>query len=154
MLWSCILMIVAAFYFEVILRLWEKNGFLYLFILLPFLPILAIFSKTRKMITWENAKKIARENNFLFSFEWVLIFITKTISMVFSVLLGIVNLIIWTIKKDKYTEQSAWRVYWGWISTTWRNITFSRIKADKSLYSVEPYIFIEHDLNARLDISV
>ncbi len=48
MLWSCIFMIVAAFYFDVILRLWEKSGFLYLIILLPILPILAIFPKTRK----------------------------------------------------------------------------------------------------------
>jgi hypothetical protein len=150
MFWSIILMVVAALYFDAILRLWEKNGFIYLIILIPFLPILAIFPKTRALITWENAKKIARENNFLFSFEWIVIFITKTISMIFNILLGLVNLIIWYIKTGKKRETTGWRVYFSWIATTWKNITFSRIKVKKSLYGVEPYFFIDHEVTPRL----
>ncbi|TFG16550.1 MAG: hypothetical protein EU530_11695 [Promethearchaeota archaeon] len=154
MLWACILMVVAAFYFEVILRLWEKSGFLYLIILLPFLPILAIFPKTRAMITWNNAKKIAQENNFVFSFEWIVIFITKTISMVFSFLFGIVDVILWVIISNKRENTTGWKVFLKRATATWKNITFSRIKVEKSLYGVEPYIFIEHELKSRLEVSV
>ncbi|MHA1451621.1 MAG: hypothetical protein ACTSRD_02030 [Promethearchaeota archaeon] len=153
MLWSCILMVVAAFYFEVILRLWEKSGFLYLIILLPILPILAIFPKTRAKITWKNAKKIAQENNFLFSFEWVIIFITKTISMVFSVLFGIVDVIIWRIKGKRRVNTTVWKVFSKRATSAWKNITFSRIKVEKSLYGVKPYVFIEHEPKSNIEIA-
>jgi hypothetical protein len=155
MLWSCIMMVVAAFYFDIILRLWEKNGFLYLLILLPILPILAVFPKTRAKITLSNAKKIIKENNFLFSFEWFVIFITKLLSTIFNSILALVDVVVWrmkspsTIEKDKRT---AWSIFASRIVTTWKNITFSRIEVDKSLYGVEPYIFIEHSRSNSLTV--
>ncbi len=142
--WSCILMVVCAFYFDALLRVWERSGYLYLILLFPFLPFLAIFPKTRAMITWDNAKKIARNNNYLFSFEWIVIIITKILSMVFNIFVGFIQLILWSPSSNKKNGRTAWKFFSNFIIHSWKNITFSRINAEKSLYDVEPYLFIEH----------
>jgi hypothetical protein len=237
MLWSCILMVVAAFYFEIILRLWEKSGYLYLIILIPFLPFLAIFPKTRAKITWENAKKIARENNFLFSFEWIVICITKLLVEIVMLFVGASHIVKWVIQSMKKKNRKQWLstlyvaymmllgltsgIFVGglvgyavvpvlglnaarilgtltgfvsgiavgltggvlvgivielidviktkirgdtpqWIGfshffkpfiSQWKIITFSRIRVEKSLYGVEPYVFVEHESKDRIEVS-
>ena len=129
MLWACILMVHAALYFDIILRLWEKSGYLYLVILIPILPILVIFPKIREQITWSTAKKIAKGNNYLFSFEWIVIIITKIISTAFNIVFAIVDVIVWAIKSSQTKEKddrNGWSIFTNRVVTAWKNITFSR----------------------------
>ncbi|MBN2155507.1 MAG: hypothetical protein JW776_05655 [Candidatus Lokiarchaeota archaeon] len=153
MLWSCILMVVAAFYFDIILRIWENSGFLIVIILLPIVPILALFPKFRKQITFKKAQEIARQNNYFLSFEWLIIFITKVLSTIFSITIAIVDVFVWIIKSRKSNKKitlEGLTVFTSRIKTAWKNVTFSRINVLKSLYDVTPYFFIEHKTHPKI----
>ena len=101
MLWSTLLMIVAALYFDIILRIWEETGFIIAVLLVPFYSLLMLFPKFREKYSYSTLWKIARERNYLFSFEWFVILITKLVASTFMIFVGFYNVINHTIHNLK-----------------------------------------------------